>query len=116
MTPLHASLRPTICRIQSQTTSSSSLSAGLDCQESPRTPSPVLRKSPSTELNAPLDGKYPKKLGCCQCESPGTIKRSTSPRMPSSDSPVAGGAEGSAAFNAPGSTCDITGRSLTDAR
>ena len=42
MTPLHASDRPSIWRIQSVTTSSSSVSAGLDCQASPSTPSPVL--------------------------------------------------------------------------
>ena len=42
ITPLHASDRPTICRIQSVTTSSSSVSAGLDCQDRPSTPRPVL--------------------------------------------------------------------------
>ncbi len=43
MTPLQASERPIICRTQSVVTSSISVSAGLDCQERPRTPSPVLR-------------------------------------------------------------------------
>ena len=43
MTPLHPSESPTIWRTQSVTTSSSSLSAGEDCQERPSTPSPVLR-------------------------------------------------------------------------
>jgi len=43
MTPLHAGDRPTICRIQSVTTSSTSVSAGLDCHERPSTPRPVLR-------------------------------------------------------------------------
>ena len=43
MTPLHAGDRPTICRIQSVTTSSTSVRAGLDCQDSPSTPRPVLR-------------------------------------------------------------------------
>ena len=33
--------RPVMRRIQSVTTSSSSVSAGLDCQESPSTPKPV---------------------------------------------------------------------------
>ena len=42
MTPLHASDRPTICRIQSVVTSSTSVSAGLDCHDRPRTPRPVL--------------------------------------------------------------------------
>ena len=42
MTPLHASERPTISRIQPTTTSSTSVSAGLDCQARPSTPSPVL--------------------------------------------------------------------------
>ena len=43
MTPLQVSERPTIWRTQSVTTSSSSVSAGLLCQESPSTPRPVLR-------------------------------------------------------------------------
>ena len=43
MTPLHASDRPTICRIQSVATSSTSVRAGLDCHDSPSTPRPVLR-------------------------------------------------------------------------
>ncbi len=37
MTPLHASESPSIWRIQSVTTSSSSVSAGLDCHERPST-------------------------------------------------------------------------------
>ena len=63
MTPLQASDRPIICRIQSQTTSSSSVSAGLDCHESPSTPSPVLRKSPSTLARAPLRGEIAEERG-----------------------------------------------------
>ena len=42
MTPLHADDKPSICRSQSVTTSSISVTAGLDCHESPITPSPVL--------------------------------------------------------------------------
>jgi hypothetical protein len=42
MTPFHASDKPTIWRSQSTVTSSSSVSAGLDCQARPSTPRPVL--------------------------------------------------------------------------
>ncbi len=49
--------RPVIWRIQSVTTSSTSVSAGLDCQESPSTPRPVLAKSPSTLASSPFEGK-----------------------------------------------------------
>ncbi len=41
ITPLHAGDKPSICRSQSVTTSSISVTAGLDCHESPITPSPV---------------------------------------------------------------------------
>ena len=44
ITPLQAGERPTICRSQSVTTSSTSVTAGLDCHESPITPKPVLTK------------------------------------------------------------------------
>ena len=57
MTPLHASDSPTICRIQSHTTSSSSVSAGLDCQRGRATPSPVLRRSPSTPASSAVRGE-----------------------------------------------------------
>ncbi len=43
ITPLQASDRLTICRTQSTTTSSSSVKAGLACQDRPSAPSPVLR-------------------------------------------------------------------------
>ena len=42
ITPLQAGESPSICRSQSVTTSSISVTAGLDCQESPITPRPVL--------------------------------------------------------------------------
>jgi hypothetical protein len=42
MTPLQAPDRPTICRTQSVVASSISVSAGLDCQDRPITPRPVL--------------------------------------------------------------------------
>ena len=57
MTPLHPPDSPTIWRIQSSTTSSSSVTAGLDCHDSPSTPSPVLTRSPSTPAGSALAGK-----------------------------------------------------------
>ena len=42
MTPAQLPERPSIWRIQSVTTSSTSVSAGLDCHASPMTPRPVL--------------------------------------------------------------------------
>ena len=45
ITPLQAGESPSICRSQSVTTSSISVTAGLDCHESPITPSPVLTMS-----------------------------------------------------------------------
>jgi hypothetical protein len=102
MTPRKVSGRPNIWRVQSQTTSSSSVSAGLDCQESPSTPRPLLRKSPSTEAGEVLDGKYPKNDGCCQCDSPGRSTSSTSRITPSRDSGSTGGALGSGCAHVPG--------------
>ena len=57
MTPRKLSGRPNNCRVQSQTVSSSSVSAGLDCQESPSTPRPLLRKSPRTDAGEAFEGK-----------------------------------------------------------
>ena len=42
ITPLHAADKPTIWRSQPVVISSTSVKAGLDCQASPSTPSPVL--------------------------------------------------------------------------
>jgi hypothetical protein len=42
ITPLHSDDSPIIWRTHPTTTSSSSVSAGLDCHDRPSTPSPVL--------------------------------------------------------------------------
>ena len=57
MTPLHADDKPSICRSQSVTTSSISVTAGLDCHESPITPSPVLTMSARMPAGSALAGK-----------------------------------------------------------
>ena len=44
-------------RTQSVVTSSTSVSAGDDCQERPSTPRPVLTRSPSTPAGSALAGK-----------------------------------------------------------
>ena len=48
ITPLQALESPSIWRSQSVVTSSTSVSAGLDCHARPSVPSPVLARSPST--------------------------------------------------------------------
>ena len=57
ITPLQAEDSPSICRSQSVTTSSTSVTAGLDCHESPITPSPVLTRSPRIPAGSALAGK-----------------------------------------------------------
>ena len=58
--PCQASDNPTNCRIQSHTTSSTSVRAGLDCQLIPSAPSPVDMRSPSVDDSDTLAGKNPK--------------------------------------------------------
>ena len=57
MTPLKAGESPSICLSQSVTTSSTSVTAGLDCHESPITPSPVETRSPRIPACSALAGK-----------------------------------------------------------
>ena len=57
ITPLQAGESPSICRSQSVTTSSISVTAGLDCHESPITPSPVLTRSARMPAGSALAGK-----------------------------------------------------------
>ena len=57
MTPLKAGESPSIWRSQSVTTSSISVTAGLDCHESPITPSPVETRSARIPACSALAGK-----------------------------------------------------------
>ena len=57
MTPVKRSPRPSICRSQSMTTSSTSVAAGLVCQLMASAPSPLLAMSASTEARSTLAGK-----------------------------------------------------------
>ena len=57
ITPLQAGESPTIWRSQSVTTSSISVTAGLDCHESPITPSPVETMSARIPAGRALAGK-----------------------------------------------------------
>ena len=63
MTPTHAGERSTILRTQSVTTSSTSLSAGEDCQDRPTVPSPVLTRSPRTPANMRVGGEIAEEAG-----------------------------------------------------
>ena len=60
MTPFHDSGSAVSSRSHSTTTSSTSVSAGADCQVMPSAPSPAVARSPSAELRVALDGNQPK--------------------------------------------------------
>jgi hypothetical protein len=60
MTPFHDSGNAVSSRSHSTTTSSTSVSAGADCQVIPSAPSPEVARSPSTEARDALDGNQPK--------------------------------------------------------
>ena len=57
ITPLQPADSPTIWRSQSVATSSISVTAGLDCQDRPSTPRPVLTRSPRMPAFSALAGK-----------------------------------------------------------
>src|SRR4051812_3987425 len=99
MTPLptNAGGRPNNSTSQSSTCVSSSVQAGDVDHNIPCTPSPDDTRSPRTEGPEAFAGKYPKKLGDCQCVTPGSTTRSRSLRIASHDSPCSGAAAGSAA-------------------
>ena len=60
MTPRHDAGSAVSSRSHSTTTSSTSVSAGADCQVMPSAPSPAVARSPSAELSVALDGNQPK--------------------------------------------------------
>ena len=78
MAPRQPSGSPVSRRSQAHTTSSTSVSAGADCQVMPSAPSPEEARSPSTEARPALAGNQPKYLGCWSRVSPGTTIRSRS--------------------------------------
>src|ERR1700730_18357370 len=88
---------------------SSSVHAGLVDHSIPCTPSPEERRSPKIPGPEALHGKYAKKLGDCQCVTPGRINRPTSLSNASNGSPCTGGFAGSEARISPGFTCESTG-------
>jgi len=57
MTPVKACDKPTACRNQSMTTSSTSVHAGLVIQFMPWGPSPDDTRSPSTDERSVFEGK-----------------------------------------------------------
>ena len=59
MQPSQASDRPVSWRIQSQTTSSSSVAAGQLSQDMPSVPRPELAMSPRVEASDAFDGNQP---------------------------------------------------------
>ena len=64
MTPFQDSGSAVSSRSHSAMTSSTSVSAGADCQVIPSDPSPEAARSPSTEAREALDGNQPKWRGC----------------------------------------------------
>ena len=60
MTPFHDPGSPVSSRSHSTTTSSTSVSAGADCQVMPSAPIPALARSPRAELRVELAGNQPK--------------------------------------------------------
>jgi hypothetical protein len=63
---------------QSRTIASSSVAAGEVIQLKPTMLRPALSISPKKPAVLPLDGKYAKKFGLCQCVTPGSIFSCTS--------------------------------------
>ena len=116
MTPRHAGDRPTICRTQSVVTSSSSVSAGADCQVRPSAPRPVLAKSPRTDERLPPVGKKPKKRGWPKWVRPGTMVASSVAKISSIGCGASGGVFGNARATSPGVVRAITGRVSSVAR
>src|ERR1700730_6586556 len=105
--------RPSMDTSQSSTCVSSSVQAGLVDHNMPCTPRPEDNKSPRIPGPEALHGKYAKKLGDCQCVTPGRINFSTSLSSASKGSPRSGGSAGSDARISPGFTCESTGSDST---
>ena len=110
ITPLHASESPSIWRSQSVATSSTSVSAGLDCHARPSTPSPVLDEVAEHARQLAVRREVAEELRVrASARDPGTTTRSRSRSTASNDSGSTGGVRGSAACTAPGSVRAITG-------
>ncbi len=60
MTPRHDAGSAVSSRSHSTTTSSTSVSAGADCQVMPSAPIPEVARSPSTDASDALEGNQPK--------------------------------------------------------
>src|SRR5207302_4256272 len=103
MKPLIPLSNPIICRSQSSTTSSSSVAAGEVRHNIDFTSNAALSNSPKLPGADVEVAKYAKNEGRLQWVSAGTIKRSTSARIDSMDSPARGGDEGNCALGSPGS-------------
>jgi hypothetical protein len=107
---------PSKSTIQSRTWVSSSVQAGLVAHNMPWTPSAAETRSPRTAGSDALAGKKPKKVGDCQCVTPGSTIRSRSARIASHGSGCSGAWSGSCARTHPGSTGDSTGNDSTRSR
>ena len=114
--PDQASDSPVSCRIQSQTTSSTSVRAGQLSQEMPSPPRPDEARSPSTEAREALDGNQPKCIGCWTCVMPGTTSRSRSASSASMVTTSAGGDGSKPDATSPGPVTARTGPSARPAR
>ena len=94
---------------QSSTCVSSSVQAGLVAHSIPCTPNPEETRSPSIAGGDAFPGKYAKKLGDCQCVTPGSSNSSRSRSTFENGSGSSGGCAGRCPAISPGSTCASTG-------
>jgi len=106
---LNRSGSPSMSTSQSSTCVSSSVQAGLVAHSIPCTPNPEETRSPSIAGGDAFPGKYAKKLGDCQCVTPGRITSSRSWRIASNASPRSGGCAGRRRRTSPGATWASTG-------
>ena len=116
MCPCQPSGRPSSCRTQSTTRSSSSVDAGDARQCSATWFIAAAISSARMPGSDAVTAKYAKKRGCCQFVSAGTISSSRSRSTFANGSPCSGGDAGSFAESSPGSTCASTGSSPTRSR
>ena len=107
-TPPNSCGKCTNCRIQSITSVSSSVAAGDVRHVIALTFRGAVMISPRIPGAVVVHPKYPRNIGCAQCTMPGTMSRSTSPRILSNGSACSGGCDGSLARIAPGLSLGAT--------
>ena len=116
MWPCQPSGRPSSCRTQSATRSSSSVDAGEARQTSATWFIAAASSSARIAGSDDVTAKYEKKRGLCQFVSAGTMSSSRSRRTSANVSGCSGADGGSCAASSPGFTCASTGNSSTRSR